>query len=82
MIIQLTINEFLNKILVSNRERGVLMDTKEFSEWLQNVIMDSDNEEYKRIDTYEDAAILSMNDGLVVKMKDGTEYQLTVVRTQ
>lgn len=58
------------------------MDTKEFAEWLQNIIFDSDDEEHKSVATYEESGILSMNDGLVVKMKDGTEYQLTIVRSR
>jgi len=31
------------------------------------------------VDTYRDAEILTMNDGLVVTMDDGTEFQLTIV---
>jgi hypothetical protein len=32
--------------------------------------------------TYRDAGVMTMNNGLVVTMDDGTEFQLTVVRSR
>lgn len=34
-----------------------------------------------RVRTYEDAGILTMNEGLVVKFDDGREFQVTVVQS-
>jgi len=32
--------------------------------------------------SFEDAGVLTMNAGLVVTMDDGTEYQITIVRSR
>lgn len=58
------------------------MDTKELAEWLQNLILDSDDREHSTVSTFDEAQVLSTNDGLVIKMIDGTEYQLTIVRSK
>lgn len=32
-------------------------------------------------ETFEEAGVMTMNRGLVVRLKDGTEYQLTIIRS-
>ena len=36
--------------------------------------------EVERVQTYDEAGILTNNKGLVLRMKDGTEWQLTIVQ--
>ena len=36
--------------------------------------------EVERVQTYDEAGILTNNKGLVLRMKDGAEFQLTLVR--
>ena len=33
-------------------------------------------------ETFEEAGVLTMNKGLVLRMKDGSEYQVTIVRSR
>ncbi|MCG3180941.1 MAG: hypothetical protein BIFFINMI_03306 [Phycisphaerae bacterium] len=35
-----------------------------------------------RIDTFEEAGVLTKNAGMVVRMKDGSEFQVTIVQSQ
>ncbi len=35
-----------------------------------------------RIASFEEAGLLTSNEGLVIRLDDGTEYQLTVVRSK
>lgn len=62
------------------------MNESEFAECLKAVLADglNVNESFdpagiRRVETFGDAGILTMNKGLVVAMDDGTEFQLTVV---
>jgi hypothetical protein len=36
----------------------------------------------REVVTYEDAGVLTLNAGLVVRMDDGSEFQITVVRSR
>ncbi len=54
------------------------------------VIMDAlfhDNEEcgtetqVKKINTFEECGVLTTNTGFVAKMKDGSEFQITIVKS-
>ena len=38
--------------------------------------------ECAEVRTYEDAGIMTYNKGLVITLSDGTEYQLTIVRSR
>ena len=35
-----------------------------------------------RVNTFEEAGVLTYNKGLVIALPDGTEYQLTIVRSR
>jgi hypothetical protein len=63
------------------------MTTMDFEEYLQEVLLeiDKDNgfvEAPKRINTFENSGVLTSNKGLVVKMKDGSEFQVTIVKSE
>ena len=36
----------------------------------------------REVETFGDAGVLTMNAGLVVRMDDGTEFQVTIVRSR
>jgi hypothetical protein len=72
------------------KRRVILMDEMEFQELLENLIFEGDqslsedNDELniKRILTFEASGLLTGNKGLVVKMNDGSEFQLTIVKSR
>ncbi len=41
-----------------------------------------DPDDIRRVVTYQDAGVLTMNAGLVVTMDDGAEHQITIVRSR
>ena len=43
---------------------------------------DGDEETIRSIVTFADAGVLTSNSGLVVRLADGSEYQITVVRSR
>jgi hypothetical protein len=63
------------------------MNERKFQDWLAEACMDyseeAENDEttVRRVATYADAGILTMNKGLVVKMKDGAEFQVCIVQS-
>ena len=62
------------------------MDAFQFSDVIEDMLDDLPEDgifwdEVKRISSFETAGVLTSNAGLVVKMKDGTEFQLTVVQS-
>jgi len=65
------------------------IDATGFANCLKAVLADGldvnesfDPDGIRSVDTYRDAEILTMNDGLVVTMDDGTEFQVTIVRSR
>jgi hypothetical protein len=55
------------------------MDEKQMQDFLEDVLLDSD--EVDGIGTFRDEGVMTRNKGLVVKMSDGTEFQLTIVKS-
>lgn len=60
-------------------------------ETLQNALRDPMTQGYDedemcwenlRINTFEEAGIMTYNKGLVIRLPDGTEYQLTIVQSR
>ena len=43
---------------------------------------DGDEETIRSLVTFDDAGLMTSNSGLVVRMADGSEYQITVVRSR
>lgn len=35
-----------------------------------------------RVDTFDEAGVMTMNKGLVIGLDDGTEFQITIVRSR
>lgn len=59
------------------------MDEKRCEEWLKDVLDCDDNEyteEVKSVYSFEDAGVLTRNKGIVLQMKDGSSFQITIVR--
>jgi hypothetical protein len=44
--------------------------------------LDADDLEDARVETYEEAGVLTTNRGLVLRLRDGSEFQLTIVRSR
>jgi hypothetical protein len=64
------------------------LDEEKFEEILANMFdyfsdLHDDYEELEcnRVTTFKDAEIMTMNKGLVVKLYNGKEFQLTIVRS-
>ena len=56
-------------------DKMTIMDVKELiRELLEN--------EGLEVETYEEAGLLTRNDGLVIKTEDGDEYQVTIVKSK
>lgn len=64
------------------------MDAEEFTEALEDILdnLDPDADilydQVKRVTTYENTGLLTYDKGLVVRMHDGTEFQVTVKRSK
>ncbi len=60
------------------------MNEKEFVEYLDEALSWASNEDGMIIgsDTFQDVGMMTRNKGLVVRMKDGTEFQITVVKSR
>lgn len=60
------------------------MNETEFVEYLNEALSWASNEDGMIIgsDTFKDVGIMTRNEGLVVRMKDGTEFQITVVKSR
>ena len=46
------------------------------------VVEDGDDETICSLRTFDDAGLMTQNSGLVVRLADGSEYQVTVVRSR
>jgi len=59
------------------------MDEKDFMELLMEALDLINDEEYrvKNYSTFEREGILTTNNGLVVKTKDGDAFQITIVKS-
>ena len=71
------------------------MSTDEFQSHLYNLVDELihggdvdevksaiDSLDLQRVNTFDQAGVLSGNNGLVVKLKDGSEFQLTIVKSR
>lgn len=64
------------------------MDAAEAREIIQSVLMEATDEEYnffpeaKRIKSFDDAGVLTTDQGIIVTMNDGSEFQLAVVQSR
>lgn len=59
------------------------VDTAEaFAEYVRNTFYETDDPTLQRVDTFAEAGMLTLNAGLVVTLPDGSEYQLTIVKSR
>ena len=69
------------------------MNQTEFRVWLQDLLTgafsdEDDDSEYERADkikfvsSFEDALVMTRNEGLVVRLHDGSEFQVAIVRVK
>lgn len=60
------------------------MNPTSFTERLADFIHEhrDDWEGFRTARTYAEAGVITTDDGLVIRLDDGTEYQLTVVRSR
>lgn len=61
------------------------MSETEMQNWLTEAIdlqCEANEEEPADVRTFEEAGVLTMNKGLVVRLPDGSEFQLTIVRSR
>jgi hypothetical protein len=62
----------------------VLMDEQGLETWIRVAInlMNEEEPEIARIDSFEDAGILTNNRGLVLKTYNGDVFQMTIVQSK
>lgn len=60
------------------------MTEEEFADLLREAMEESDvvGDEVRDVRTFGDSGLLTSNVGLVVKLDDGSEFQVTVVRSR
>jgi hypothetical protein len=51
---------------------------------IQEIIIDaiSDRDEITRVQTFEEACVLTTNNGLVIRTVDGSEFQITIIQSR
>jgi hypothetical protein len=57
------------------------MTSEDFAIFLADAITEM-NSQVTSVRTFEEVSVLTSNDGLVVRMDDGSEFQITVVRSR
>lgn len=59
------------------------MDAKEFQDILYSILLEDEvYEVIKSIRNFQDAGFLTNDKGLVIKLKDGSEFQVTIVQNK
>jgi hypothetical protein len=50
--------------------------------YIQDLILDDESGDGPRVSTFEDAGIMTNNAGLVLDFEDGSQYQITIVKSK
>lgn len=58
------------------------MNARQVAELLKNLLDSECEREVRRVQTFREADILTLNEGLVVRFEDGSEFQLEVMLTR
>ena len=61
------------------------MTERDFREILHEILalgMDKDEGAISSVNTFREAGVLTMNEGLVIRTEDGSEFQLTIVQSK
>ena len=68
--------------------RMMVSTERDFEEALKDILEDQDTleevagPEVSSVDTFENAGILTRNRGLVIRLRNGAEFQVTIVQSQ
>lgn len=59
------------------------MNEKQMEAWLSEAIygVEDEENEVRRVSTYEEDGVLTRNRGLVIKFKNGDEFQICIVQS-
>ena len=58
------------------------MNEIEMENMLSELLNDDAEEEVRRVRTFEEEGLLTENRGLVLRMVDGSEFQITIVKSR
>jgi len=61
------------------------MNERDFREVLHEALImyiDDSEDVIRKIQTFEDAGVITSNEGLVIRTDDGSEFQLTIVKSK
>lgn len=61
------------------------MNERDFREVLHEILalgMDEDEGTISSVNTFREAGVITMNEGLVIRTEDGSEFQLTIVQSK
>ena len=59
------------------------MDEHEMRELLTDLLLDDENgAEVHTVESFSEAMLLTRNEGMVLRMEDGAEFQITIVKSR
>jgi len=58
------------------------MDAKQFAVRLNDIISECDEAAFRRVETFEEVGLLTRDNGIVVTMRDGSQFQITIVESR
>lgn len=60
------------------------MTETDFRDVLTDLLLDDEGDMHgqRNVRSFEDSGLLTKNEGLVVRMEDGSEFQVTIVRSR
>lgn len=57
------------------------MDEKQFSNFLADCVVENSAEMDIDLESFQEAGVLTNNEGLVIRTPDGSEFQVTIVKS-
>ncbi len=88
MITEETFQDWLSNLLKTVSDKLQQEDDEEdgecdnFRDFIEPIDYDEENVYPDRIVTYEEVMMMSSNKGIVVTLSDGSEFQITIVRSK
>jgi hypothetical protein len=74
--------------MTMNSEVGPALTERECREWLSRLLMEAQEEAFEgteriaRIVSFEEAGLLTSTEGLVIRLTDGSEFQVSIRRSR
>jgi hypothetical protein len=74
--------------MTMNSEAGPALTEGECREWLSRLLMEAQEEAFEgteriaRIVSFEEAGLLTATEGLVIRLTDGSEFQVSIRRSR